>query len=203
MSSNQPKTAIEEDPFAPPRSSGEEVLASSAEASELRRQHIVAETSIRFVGLLFIVVGIVCVLAVRNRIDATLNTSNGIRPADLYIALTGVVTGFGFFVSGLCLRRLNRFGKLTLVCTIVAGIGGATLVTRVPGPDPFAGMVRLDTRTSTFLLLCLISCLFAVWWPESKTVYSSEYKAVIRQTPEFKHRPSWIVWTFLCRSLRC
>lgn len=147
-----------------------EQLASQA-AVELRNAHIKHEASIKSVGVLYCMGGVVIfafsLLTIFNGVSA--REGVGIVVGGLFLVL-----GVGQFWTGWGLRRLRNWARIPTGFLSAIGLLGFPIGTIING-----------------------YILYLIFSEKGAKVCSAEYQAVIQQTPHIKYRTSIVVWTFL------
>lgn len=162
----------DQNPYAAPLTS-DVAGAAMGTAEAVRREHIAHEASIRSIGFLYLLGGILGGLA---GIVLLVTTLSG-PAADPESALIGV------FLLGLC------------VLQGAVGVGLRKLQgwTRIP-VGLFSGIGLLGFPVGTLINGYI---LYLVFSSKARTIFSAEYKAIVQQTPHIRQQTSWIVWLFL------
>jgi hypothetical protein len=144
---------------------GEGVMSTGAE--QIRTDHIKHEASVKSVGLLYFLGGIVVILA----------GLGGLFSGGLMGVLVGgalMMLGGGQIATAVGLRKLKSWAR------IPTGI--------------FSGIGLLGFPLGTLINAYI---LYLVFCRKGTTVFSDEYKRVIAETPHIKYRTSIVVWIFL------
>lgn len=149
----------------------EGVLTTNSAAEEIRNEHLKHEASVKSVGVLYFIGGVVLVLLGLGNSVASVPKAAvmGIAFGLLLAAL-----GVGQFLVGMGLRRLKPWARTP--CAVLSGIGLLGF--------PFGTIINA-------YILYLVLC------QKGKMVFSDEYRAVIEQTPHIKYRTSILVWILL------
>jgi hypothetical protein len=154
-------------PYAAPAARVEDVPAN-AEAEAIRRAHISHEASLKAVGFLYYLGGVLVTIgglaSLAGRPDA----------GGIGVALFMVVVGVGQFFAGWGVRGLTKWGR-ALGC-VLSGLGLLAF--------------PVGTLINAYILYLFLS-------KKGRTIFSPEYQAVIAATPYVKYRTSILVWIFL------
>jgi hypothetical protein len=153
-------------PYAAPSARVEDVNAYP-EAEAIRRAHINHEASIKAVGLLDYLGGILAMLAAGFLLSRS-------GQWDVAIGLFLFAFGVGLLFAGWGVRALRSWGRI-LGCVIAA-----------------LGLLEfpIGTLVNSYILFLLLS-------KKGRTVFSPAYREVIAATPHVKYRTSIVVWILL------
>jgi hypothetical protein len=192
----------EESPYAPPRAEIKpEVDKKEPDQAEIQRKnHLLRESCVRITGLLCLILAIIVFLSfgfgtLSELLQRKAPGEPGIEPwmhrrwiarmtSVLALAVIAAVTSWGVF-------RLKNWGRwgLTAVTMLPVPplIWGWLFLHRIAGrgfPETLEpkGLVALSVMSA-------LSCpplLFLLWSPKGKTVFSPEYRELIRQTPDLR-----------------
>jgi hypothetical protein len=155
-------------PYAAPAARVDDV-ALNPEAEAIRRAHINHEASIKAVGFLYYLGGVVLLLAgVATLVDAL----NG--GASLAFAVVLTAMGVAELFAGRGVRGLRGWGRI-LGCVLAA-----LAMFNFPFGTVIGGYV-----------------LYLFLAKKGRTIFSAEYQDVIAATPHVKYRTSMLVWIFL------
>jgi hypothetical protein len=153
-------------PYAAPTAPVEDVSAN-AQAEATRKAHISHEASIKAVGILYYLGGVLVTLAAAGGLL-------GARDASIGLTLLLIGVGVGQFFAGWGVRALRKWGR-TVGCILSAiGLIGFPIGTLING----------------YILYLFLS-------KKGRTIFSPEYQEVIAATPHIKYRTSIVVWILL------
>ena len=156
-------------PYAAPAARVDDVPAN-AEAEAIRREHINTEASLKAVGFLYYLGGVLVLVA--GIVSLGGRPTGDDNPAVIGALLIALSVAQAF--AGYGVRALLRWGRV-LGCILSAiGLLGFPFGTLING----------------YILYLFLS-------KKGRTVFSPEYKDVIASTPHVKYRTSIIVWIFL------
>lgn len=154
-------------PYAAPAAPVEDVSAN-AEAEAIRQAHITHEASIKAVGFLYYLGGVLVTIgglaSLAGRPD-----SGGVG-----VAIGLVIVGIGQFFAGWGVRALAKWGRV-LGC-VLSGLGLLAF--------------PIGTAINAYILYLFLS-------KKGRTIFAPEYQDVIAATPHVKYRTSIVVWIFL------
>ena len=155
-------------PYAAPTAPVEDVAHDSA-AEAVRREHINHEASIKAVGLLYYLGGVMVTIAALAELAAATKA-----PGALVIALLLVAVGAGQLLAGWGVRALKPWGKVVGCVLSVIGLLG----------------FPVGTLINAYILYLFLS-------KKGRTIFSADYQQVIAATPHVKYKTSIVVWIFL------
>src|ERR1044072_5289523 len=158
-------------PYAPPSAKVEDV-GTNSEAQASRKAHIGHEASIKSVGILYYLGGILLGAAGVFSLFATPRAADG--PSNALLALVFLVVAAGELVAGWGLRALQPWGRIVGIILSVLGLLG----------------FPIGTLISAYILYLLLS-------KKGRTIFSPEYQDVIAATPHVKYKTSILVWIFI------
>ncbi len=170
---------FEPNPYAPGVVQQKPVL-SDVEA--VRHKHLSHEASIQSMGTLFLLSGLLATLAgviyFVVAVGSLISASQTRDPGTLALLF---LCGSGLFAIGVLqvtiafgLRRLSRWTRVPAIVFSVLGLV----------------LVPVGTLINGYFLFLLLS-------EKGTTVFSDQYKEVIRQTPHIKYKTSIVVWVFV------
>lgn len=168
---------FDENPFRAPESLGGEYdTHDDPEAVAIRNQHLSHEASVKSMGFLYILSGILLtVFSVAGIAGSFFETNASPAEYGQFVVLVGVVGIIALYqlYVGVKLRQLHRAGRL----------GGGILST--------IGLIGfpIGTIINGYFLYLLFS-------KKGEMVFSDRYQDVIAQTPEIQYRTSMIVKIF-------
>jgi len=155
-------------PYAAPAAPVDDVPANP-EADAIRRAHINHEASIKAVGFLYYLGGVLLTLGgVASLVGAPR------AAAGAAIALLLVVVGIGQLFAGWGVRSLRPWGRIVGCVLSAIGLLGFPIGTVISG----------------YILYLLLS-------KKGRTIFTPGYQDVIAATPHVKYRTSILVWIFL------
>jgi hypothetical protein len=154
-------------PYAAPAAPVDDVPANP-EAEAIRRAHINHEASIKAVGFLYYLGGVLLLL---GGVASLLGAATGAAGA---IALLLVVVGVGQLFAGWGVRALRPWGRIVGCVLSAIGLLG----------------FPVGTLISAYILYLLLS-------KKGRTIFASGYQDVIAATPHVKYRISIVVWILL------
>jgi hypothetical protein len=153
--------------YAPPAARVEDVSLNS-EAEAVRRAHIKHEASIRAVGLLYYLGGIVVTLAAFVSLVGLTDLQ------DQAMVLVLLVLGAAQLAAGWGVRALRTWGRVTGCVLSAIGLLG----------------FPIGTLINAYFLYLFLS-------KKGRTIFSPAYQEVIAATPDVKYRTSAMVWVLL------
>ena len=163
---------MEENPYAPPEAKDLEVEPDSefARAEAIRREHIKHEASIKSIGCLHLLGGVLVLLGAATTIPVALQSG---KPE-----VFGFVVGYGavgvvLLVSAYGLRALKPWTRV--LSSVLCGLG-------------LIGF-PIGTLINAYFLWLLLSA-------KGQTILSEDYKYVVTATPHVKYVP-WAAIVFL------
>ena len=154
-------------PYAAPAARVDDI-GVNPEAEAVRREHINHEASIKAVGVLYYLGGLLLTIGAFTGMAGAPNAGGA-----LVIALVGAL-GLAQFFAGWGVRAFRPWGRI-LGC-ILSGIG-------------LLGF-PIGTLINGYILYLFLS-------KKGRTIFSPEYQDVIAATPHVKYKTSIIVWIFL------
>jgi len=158
---------MEMNPYQPPES---EILVSSADANveAIRREHLKHEASVKSVGTLYVLGGILVFIAGLGILLAP--GQNGTNPIMIAGGFFMLLLAVGQFWVGLGLRKLKCWTRIPTA--VVSGIG-------------MLGF-PLGTVINGYIMYLVLS-------KKGRMVLSDDYQQIIAQTPEIKYKSSILV----------
>lgn len=160
---------VQDNPYAPPTAEVADITSADPEAEAIRREHIKHEASIRSVGILYYLGGVLMGLAAILFFFGFETTSIGMGFAALYavLALLSLVVGHE-------LRALTPWARIAAI--VFAGIG-------------LLGF-PIGTLINGYILYLLLS-------QKGRRIFQPDYLQIVAATPEVKYRTSVVVWIVL------
>jgi hypothetical protein len=155
-------------PYAAPAAPVDDVPASP-QAEAIRRAHINHEASIKAVGFLYYLGGVLLTL---GGVVSLVGASS--EPSGAVVALLLVALGVGQLFAGWGVRALRPWGRIVGCVLSAIGLIG----------------FPIGTLINAYILYLLLS-------KRGRMVFSPEYQDIIAATPHIKYRISIIVWIFL------
>src|SRR5262245_25561005 len=155
-------------PYAAPTAPVEDVSANP-EAEATRRAHISHEASIKAVGILYYLGGVLLTISgVVSLVGAQMD------PAAMGIAVGLIAVGVAQLFAGWGVRAFRSWGRIFGCVLSAIGLLGFPIGTLING----------------YILYLLLS-------KKGRTIFTPEYQAVIAATPQVKYKTSIVVWIFL------
>jgi hypothetical protein len=155
-------------PYAAPAARVEDVAQDPA-AEAIRREHLSHEASIKAVGFLYYLGGVLVTLGTLVAIGGAAK-----EPAGAAVMLLVLAIGVAQFVAGWGVRALRPWGRV--VGCVLSGLG-------------LLGF-PLGTIINAYILYLFLS-------KKGRTIFSPEYQQVIAATPHVKYKTSIAVWIYL------
>jgi Ca2+/Na+ antiporter len=155
-------------PYAAPTARVEDVAADSA-AEATRRAHISHEGSIKAVGFLYYLGGVVMTI---GGLAAVVGATHA--DAGAFMMLFVLAVGIGQLVAGWGVRSLEPWGRIIGIVLAVLGLLA----------------FPIGTVINAYILYLFVS-------KKGRTIFSPGYQEIIAATPQVKYKTSIIVWIFL------
>ena len=155
-------------PYAAPAAPVDDVPANP-EAEAIRRAHINHEASIKAVGILYYLGG---VLLTVGGLVSLLEASR--EPSGAAIALFVTAVGVGQLFAGWGVRALRPWGRIA--GCVLSAIGLLAF--------------PIGTLINAYILYLLLA-------KKGRTIFGPEYQDIVAATPDVKYRTSVVVWIFL------
>lgn len=162
---------VSENPYQAPAVA--EVAAVETDVESTRRKYLNHEASVKGVGSLYLLGGIVGVLGLLAMFGG-LASGGGIGSQEMVVLVLSGGIGILQLIAGLGLRKLTNRGRI-----LGAVIAGISLIG-----------FPIGTVIGAYILYLLLGA-------KGKVVFSPEYQAVIAQTPHIRYRTSKWVWILL------
>lgn len=160
---------VQDNPYAPPTAEVADITGGDPEAEAIRREHIKHEASIRSVGILYYLGGVLMALAAILFVFGFASTSIAIGFAGIYAVLALLSLAVGYE-----LRALKPWARIAAIVFAVIGLLGFPLGTLING----------------YILYLLLS-------QKGRRIFQPDYLHIVAATPEVKYRTSVIVWIVL------
>jgi hypothetical protein len=150
-------------------------VAAESDAESTRRKYLNHEASVKGVGSLYLLGGVLGVLALLALFGGMALNGGSVPggPELLMLVLSGAI-GVLQLIAGLGLRKFSNRGRI--LGAVVAGI---SLI-----------VIPIGTVIGAYILYLLLGA-------KGKMVFSPEYQEVIAQTPHIRYRTSKWVWILL------
>lgn len=149
------------------------VVAAETDAESTRRKYLTHEASVKGVGSLYLLGGVLGILALLALFGGIL-FGGGVGGPEIVVLLLSGAIGVLQLIAGLGLRKFTNSGRI--LGSLVAGIS-------------LIGF-PIGTVIGAYILYLLLGA-------KGKVVFSPEYQAVIAQTPHIRYRTSKVVWILL------
>jgi hypothetical protein len=165
--------------YAPPKARVEDVAQVDGEAAQIRTEHIKREASIRAVGMLNYMGGVVMCLGAVAFLLAGLVYRAPDRPGwlfpiiGLFFAALGVLS---IFVG----RGLRQFRQWARITTIVL----SSISVLSSWRNPLGGVI------SVYIIYLLLSA-------KGRRIFQDDYPDIVAATPDFKYKTSIVLWLVL------
>ncbi len=199
----------DDNPFAPPRTViGDRAARVDFEADDeaelIRRHHLSHESSIKSLGLILYLIGLVGILFAAFGVLAALGIVKGNAPPPgtseemmriimwAGAAFWAVVSSLGFAL-GFGMRRLQVWARWTLMVLSVLAllyflVVGLVVLALLAGNNPAPVLIAL-----LFAIAVQAAVFYLLVAPRSGMVFSAEYRLVIARTPQIVCRTSLVV----------
>lgn len=161
-----------ENPFAPPEAETRPGPEEGSEALRVRRAHLSAETRIRALGSVFLVIGAVVLVWSASFLLIVMRLNP--RAVEVVVPSLALTVSLAFITLAVLLRRLEPRAFWPAVT------GGAVLLLAFPYGTPIGAYV-----------------LFVLLSPKSRRVLSSAYAEIRKATPHVVYRTPATVWLLL------
>lgn len=162
-------------PYAPPEARVDDVSDAPAGAEAIRREYIKHEASVRSIGVLYYIGGVVMVIAAIGLLAAFLG-ANEVESRASLVGMLAVYTPLGalsIFV-GRGIRQLAGWARTAVTVLSVIGLLGFPIGTLING-----------------YILYLLHCA------KGKRIFEPDYADIVAATPFVKYRTSAVVWVVL------
>lgn len=160
---------VQDNPYAPPTAEVADITGADPEAEAIRREHIKHEASIRSVGILYYVGGVLMAMLSILFVFGFATTEVGLGFAGIYAAFAVLS-----LVVGYELRALKPWARVAAI--VFAGIG-------------LLGF-PIGTLINGYILYLLLS-------QKGRRIFQPDYAHIVAATPEVKYRTSIVVWIIL------
>lgn len=150
----------------------QEGVGLSTDAEKVRNEYLKHEASVKSVGMLFRIGGLFLIIAA---IGSLVSASSARDQVQAYV-IGAFLLIFGVLQLwvGIGLKSLRPWSRVGAAVISALGLLGF----------PFGTLINL------YILYLLLG-------KKGKMVFSTEYAAVIQQTPHIKYRTSWVIWVLL------
>ena len=156
-------------PYAPPAARVDDNVAADSAAEALRREHIAHEASVRAVGFLYYLGGVLLAIVALASLFVTQKEFGSAAVALMLAAMAAAQLAAGWGVRG-----LRKWGQV--VGCVLSALGLLAF--------PVGTLINL------YVLYLLLS-------KKGRTIFSPEYREVVAATPHVKYKTSILVWIFL------
>ncbi|WP_309397833.1 hypothetical protein [Cerasicoccus maritimus] len=146
---------------------------------EIRQTHIKHEASLKSIGILYLLGGVLMILGSLGMLVGGFASSGGEMGPEgvgfmLGIAIFYLVMGTLMIFLAVGFRKLKRWVRIP--STIIAALGLLSF--------------PIGTLINGYIL-------YLIWSAKGKMVFSDEYKLIIEATPDIKYKTSPVVWVLL------
>lgn len=165
--------SVSENPYQAPAVAE---VAAESDAEATRRKYLKHEASVKGVGSLYFLGGVLGVLVLLMSLFGFFyaGAQGGIGGQELLILVLSGGVGVVHLIAGIGLKKFTRTGRILGVM-----IAGISLVA-----------IPVGTLIGAYILYLLLGA-------KGKVVFSPEYQAVIAQTPHIRYRTPLVVWILL------
>jgi hypothetical protein len=161
--------AAYDNPYAPTQADVADIAGAIPEAETIRREYIKHEASIRSVGVLYYIGGVLMAIAAVFFVVGIDQNTLGLGLASIYAILA-----FFSIVVGHQLRALKPWARIASIVLSVIGLLGFPIGTLING----------------YILYLLLS-------QKGQRIFQSDYADIVAATPYVKYRTSIVVWIVL------
>ena len=161
-------------PFEAPETAYEDVDAPLSEAERIRKEHLSHEASVKSVGSLYLLGGLLSLLIFVGILFGGMSGPGGVDPVAIVVVVFSTMMSVGMLITAWGLQKLHFWARVVSTVISVIGLAGFPIGTLING-----------------------YILYLLWSPKGTMVFSEQYKEIIAQTPHIKYKTSLIVWTFL------
>jgi hypothetical protein len=164
-------------PYAPPEARVDDVSDAPSEAEAIRREFIKHEASVRSIGILYYIGGVIMILGTLGFLVAGLGAPSEMPVGGAGLAIFVVVYGALGVLSlflGRGIRQLKSWARTTATVLAVIGLIGFPIGTLING----------------YILYLLLSA-------KGKRIFAPDYAAIVAATPFVKYRTSTVVWVLI------
>ena len=159
-------------PYAPPKAHVDDVAAIDSDAEAVRREHIRRETSIRSIGALYYLCGVLVAVCGVLILVAYLAVDR--KPVSLGGGVALLVIAALQFALGGGIRRLRPWARNIIAALACIGLLG----------------FPLGTLINVYILYLLFS-------KQGKRIFEPDYADIVAATPAVKYRTSTVTWVAL------
>lgn len=162
-------------PYAPPKARVEDVAQADSEAEALRRKYIKHEASIRSVGILDYIGGVLfCLLGAGVMLSDAVTRAMQTTQIMVAIGVVYFVIGVLSIIVGFGIRRLRPWAHVTSI--ILSAIGLLEL--------------PVGTVIHAYILYLLVS-------RKGRIIFTPRYAEIVAATPQVKYRSFLWLWVVL------
>lgn len=159
-------------PYAPPAARVDDPGGANSEAEAIRREHIGHEASVKSVGILYYLAGVLLMLAGFFSLFAPPKPDDG--PPVLVMAAVFFVLGVGQLLAGWGVRQLRPWARILGIVLSLLGLLG----------------FPIGTLINAYILYLFLA-------KKGRRIFAADYEAIVEATPHVKYRTSIVVWIFL------
>ena len=164
--------SVEMNRYAPPAATVADIVTVDSDAEEIRTEHVKHEASVKSVGTLYYIGGVILALSSLGLVASGV-LSQGTSLMFMLVALYGVFA-IASLVLGYGLRRLAPWARIPTVIVACIGLLGFPLGTLING----------------YILYLVLSA-------KGKRIFEPDYAEIVAATPHIKYRTSIVVWIVL------
>ena len=140
----------------------------------IRQEHIKHEASLRSIGILYYIGGVLILFGGISMLVPLLSLGEESAAFGIGFLMFYLLLGIFFVAGGRAFRKLKRWVRVP--STILSAIG----LINIPVGTLINGYI-----------------LYLIWSEKGKMIFSDEYKEVMEATPEIKYRTSALAWIVL------
>lgn len=168
--------SVEVNRYAPPKANVADVVSVGSEAELIRSEHVKHEASVKSIGTLYYIGGVILVLAAIGLVAALYIDSSSEPQLGLLTVMLAIYAVFGIvsFVLGYGLRRLAPWARIPTVIVACIGLLGFPVGTLING----------------YILYLVLS-------EKGRRIFEPDYAEIVAATPHIKYRTSIVVWIVL------
>lgn len=165
-------------PYAPPTARVEDLCGDPVAAEATRREHIAHETSIRALGLLCVIGGILMLVRAGWILMFGMTFGLSLLFVSRLIVPFLLVTGALSIAAGVGILQLRLWARVPAVALLLVGLLAALIGARV---------ALVAAPITALIGACFLLVLFA---GNSRRLFAPDYRAIVAATPQVKYRVS-------------
>lgn len=168
--------SVEMNRYAPPSARVADVVNVGSDAEAVRSEHIKHEASVKSVGILYYIGGVMMLVAtivLTSIFMAGAQTDSVLMPFGIIFAIYGVFIVVSFAL-GYGVRKLASWARIPAIIVSCIGLLGFPVGTLING----------------YILYLLLS-------EKGRRIFEPDYAEIVAATPHIKYRTSIVVWVVL------